>query len=134
MTSTAVIDAAAIASASVAGDLVGQITVNGPLGPLSVEGNLSGEVSATSIASLMIGMDLSGQVTVSQSMGTLSVGGTISGSISAVVNGTAGDDAFIIMPGMVTLNGTLVFSGDATNLSVNSGEATTPSRFRDRRP
>jgi hypothetical protein len=128
VTHTAVIDAGAIVSATVVGDMAGQMIVSGPLGTLSVGGNLTGAVSATTIGSISVGGDLSGQVSASQSLGSVGAGGTISGSVAAptiqqaTVNGTAtGNDTFVLTPSSVVLDGTTVLSGAFGSLMVHGG-------------
>jgi hypothetical protein len=127
VTSTAVISAGAIVSASVAGDMAGQITVAGPLGTLSVGGNLSGSVSATTIGGISVGNNLSGGVSASQSIGTVTAGGTITGSIfapviqEATVNGTPSNDTFVLTPSSVVLNGTTILSGTFGSVVVHGG-------------
>jgi hypothetical protein len=83
VTSTAVISAGAIVSATVAGDLAGHITVTGPLGTLAVGGNLSGSVAAQSLGSLSVAKDLTGQVSATGTLGPVSVAGNSSGTIAA---------------------------------------------------
>jgi hypothetical protein len=128
MTSTAVIQAGAILSATVAGDMAGQIDVSGPLGDMSVAGNLTGTVSATTIGSISAGQNMTGQVSASQSIGSVTAGGTISGTVSAptiqqaTVNGTpAGKDTFILTPSSVGLNGIAILSGTFGSLAVQGG-------------
>jgi hypothetical protein len=75
VTGTAVINAGAIVSATVAGDMAGQITVSGPLDTLTVGGNLTGTVSAATIGIVVVGGNLAGQVTASQSLGSVTAAG-----------------------------------------------------------
>jgi hypothetical protein len=127
VTSTGVISAGAVDNATVAGDMAGQIVVAGSLGSLSVGGNLTGSVSAATIGSISVGQDLSGQVSASQSLGTFAVGGAVTGSISApviqqaTVNGTVGDDTFVLTPSSVALNGRTILSGSFGALTVHGG-------------
>jgi len=128
VTSTAVIQAGAIASATVAGDMAGTMTVSGPLGTLSVGGNLTGTVSATTIGGVSVAQNMTGTVSASQSIGSVTAGGTISGSVTApviqqaTVNGTAsGNDTFILTPSSVVLNGTTILSGTFASVAVHGG-------------
>jgi hypothetical protein len=119
VTGTAVIQAGAIVNAVLRGDLVGQLIVSGPLGTLSVGGNLSGSVAAASIGTLSVGQNLTGQVSVTQGMGSVSVGGTVTGTVAATISDASAGDTFVITASGVTLNGTQVFSGTVPNLTVN---------------
>jgi hypothetical protein len=119
VTSTGVINAGAIVNASISGDMAGQIIVIGAFGTLSVGGKLGGSVSAATIGRLWVGQDLTGQIALSQSLGALFVGGVVTGTISATVDGTSGDDVFVVSVGLVTRNGATVFTGALTNLTVN---------------
>jgi hypothetical protein len=114
-----------IVTAVVNGDLAGHINVTGALGTLTVSGSLSGSVTADTLDSLTVGRDLTGQVTVLQGIGNLVIGGSLLGDVSspaitsALINGTAGDDTFVITPNSVSLNGVTVLSGTYAALTVN---------------
>jgi hypothetical protein len=68
VTSTGVINAGAIANATVAGDMAGQFTVSGAIGTLGVGGSLSGSVTAPYVSSVSIAQDLTGRLTASQAL------------------------------------------------------------------
>jgi hypothetical protein len=68
VTSTGMINAGAVANATVAGDMAGQINVSGTLGTLGIGGNLSGSVTAPFVSSVSIGQDLTGRLTASQAL------------------------------------------------------------------
>jgi hypothetical protein len=128
VTSTAVIQAGSIASATIAGDMAGTMTVTGPLGTLSVGGSMTGSVSAITIGSVSVAQNVTGAVSASQSIGSVTAGGTISGSVSAPtiqqasMSGTAsGNDTFVLTPSSVVLNGTRVLSGTLGSVAVTGG-------------
>jgi hypothetical protein len=112
VTSTGVINAGAIANATIAGDMAGQITVSGPLNTMTVGGNLTGTVSAATIGTVTVAGTLTGQVTASQSVGSVTAGGQpvaqgiflLDPSISAALN-VAGN-AHITIPGSIFVDST----------------------------
>jgi hypothetical protein len=125
LASTGSIVAGRIVSATVSGDMAGQMTISGALGSLNIGGRLSGSVSAATLDSLSVAQDLTGHVTVTESLGGLTVGGNLVGNVtspiiaSAIINGTANDDTFVISPTAVSLNGNVVLSGIYGALTVN---------------
>jgi hypothetical protein len=137
LTSTGTVSAASIGWLSIGRDLAGQVTVGGPLGTLSVGGNLSGSVTATTIGAVAVGQNLTGQVSASQTLGTVSAGGTFTGSVSALtiqqaaVNGTPGNDTFVLTPSSATLNGSTILSGTIGRLTVNGNGGNDSLTFDD---
>jgi hypothetical protein len=83
ITATGEIDAGAIGSATITGDMDGHINVSGPLGPFSVGGNLDGSVTAQTVTSASVGKDFTGQINVMGTLGGVSVGGNSSGTVAA---------------------------------------------------
>jgi hypothetical protein len=80
---TGTVQAGSIANLMVAQNLDGQVHVTGPIGTMTVGGNLTGTAVAGSIGSAVIDGNFTGQLTVTGTLGSLTILGTEAGHISA---------------------------------------------------